>query len=207
MRIDFKAHTFLLWAVIAALAAASSGSAQTKATIAGTNTRDMPRPELALQYNFVRSNAPQGGCGCFHLNGGSATIAWPETDGHLAIVGDVTVTHGGSILGTNQDLLLTVVTAGLRYKPAFTYRHVQVYGQALIGLAHAGGFITRSTTQAATSAGTVFAANVGGGADLALSRRFAIRLVEANYLVTTFYNGGNNHQNILRLGSGVVLRW
>jgi hypothetical protein len=32
-------------------------------------------------------------------------------------------------------------------------------------------------------------------------------LVEADYLVTTFDNGSNNHQNNLRVGAGVVLRF
>jgi hypothetical protein len=32
-------------------------------------------------------------------------------------------------------------------------------------------------------------------------------MIEADYLVTTIDNGANNHQNILRISSGVVLRF
>jgi peptidoglycan-associated lipoprotein len=34
-----------------------------------------PRAELALGYTYMHSNAPPCGCGCFNLNGGSATVA------------------------------------------------------------------------------------------------------------------------------------
>ena len=43
--------------------------------------------------------------------------------------------------------------------------------------------------------------------DLRASRRFAVRLIEADYLLTTFDNGTNNHQNNLRVSAGVVLHF
>jgi hypothetical protein len=49
--------------------------------------------------------------------------------------------------------------------------------------------------------------NVGGGLDLRLSPRVSLRLVEANYLVTTFDNGVNDHQNIRRLSAGLVVHF
>jgi len=57
------------------------------------------------------------------------------------------------------------------------------------------------------NAGSAFAANLGGGVDWRASRRFSVRLLEADYLVTTFDNGVNDHQNSLRLGAGVVMRF
>jgi outer membrane immunogenic protein len=202
MRIDLKAHAFLLLTVIAALTSGFTANAQ---AIAKAN--DDHHPELALEYNFVRSNGPPSGCGCFHLNGGSVTFAWPEVHGHLAIVADLSVIYGGSILGSNQDLTLTAVTGGTRYMPSLTFWHIQPFGQALIGLAHSSGSITQANASTGYNLGTVFAANLGGGADLPVSRRFAMRLIDAEYLVTTFANGGSNHQNNLRLGAGLVVRW
>ena len=38
-----------------------------------------------------------------------------------------------------------------------------------------------------------------------MNPRFSVRLVEADYLLTTFDNGSNNHQNNLRISAGVVL--
>jgi hypothetical protein len=40
---------------------------------------------------------------------------------------------------------------------------------------------------------------------LGLNQRFSVRLVNADYLVNPFNNGGNNHQNILRIGAGVAI--
>jgi hypothetical protein len=34
-----------------------------------------------------------------------------------------------------------------------------------------------------------------------------VRLAEADYLLTTFDNGTNNHQNNLRVNAGVVVRF
>jgi hypothetical protein len=51
------------------------------------------------------------------------------------------------------------------------------------------------------------AANLGGGIDLRLSRRFSYRLAEADYMLTTFNNGANNHQNNLKIGTGAVVHF
>ena len=51
------------------------------------------------------------------------------------------------------------------------------------------------------------ACNLGGGIDLKASRRFSVRLVNADYLVTTFDNGTNNHQNNLRISAGPVIHF
>jgi hypothetical protein len=57
------------------------------------------------------------------------------------------------------------------------------------------------------NAGAAFASNLGGGFDLNLNRRFSIRIIEADYLVTTFNNGANNHQNNTRISAGVVIHF
>jgi hypothetical protein len=49
--------------------------------------------------------------------------------------------------------------------------------------------------------GSAFAGPAGGGFDLELHHHFAIKLVQADYLVTTFSNGSTNHQNDLRLSA------
>ena len=43
--------------------------------------------------------------------------------------------------------------------------------------------------------------------DLGVNQRFSLRLTEADYLVTTFDNGVNNHLNILRIGAGVAIHF
>jgi opacity protein-like surface antigen len=59
-----------------------------------------------------------------------------------------------------------------------------------------------------------FAMTVGGGLDIKLNKRFAVRLVQAEYLYTRFGNScqfaicsENNNQNSFRLKSGIVMSW
>jgi opacity protein-like surface antigen len=59
-----------------------------------------------------------------------------------------------------------------------------------------------------------FAMTVGGGMDYKINKKFALRLVQAEYLYTHFGNGcefaicsNNNNQNSFRLKSGIVMSW
>jgi opacity protein-like surface antigen len=67
----------------------------------------------------------------------------------------------------------------------------------------------------ATSASkNAFALSVGGGFDIKLSKKVALRVVQAEYLYTRFGNdcpfavcSNNNNQNSFRLKSGIVVGW
>ena len=200
MRISFKATAALLLAMTAV-------SARPAAAQAAPTPEKPLRGELALDYTYLRSNAPPGGCTCFNLNGGSVTLAWPVKQGSFAAVGDIAVAHAGAIAGSGYSLTLSTFTIGARYLPRVGKSPVQPFGQALVGLAHSSGSLVQGNSPAAANAGAAFAANLGGGLDLRVSRRFSIRLVEADYLLTTVDNGSNNHQNNLRINTGVALRF
>lgn len=196
-------------ALLLTLAAVSS-----RPTVAQTPTvqpepvGDKPfRAELALGYSYLHSNAPPGGCGCFNLNGGNATFAWPVKSGSFALVGDVAIAHAGTVSSTGDGLTLSTFTAGGRYLPKLGHSPLQPFGQALIGLAHSSGTLVEETNPGAGNAGAAFASNFGAGLDLRANPRFSIRLVEADYLLTTFDNGSNNHQNNLRISAGVVVHF
>lgn len=165
-------------------------------------------PELSLQYTYLRSNAPVAQCGCFSPQGGSASFGVPLSGGHFSLAGDVTVGHAGKISPHDFDLTLTTFTAGVRYRPGFAMGPLVPFGQALAGGAHASGSLVSGNTPAAGSS-VVFASKVGGGLDLKLGAEshFYWRAVEADYLVTLFHNGQNDHQNILRLSTGLVIHF
>jgi outer membrane immunogenic protein len=200
MRIGIKV-TFFLLSVMAALS-----SAQLAANAQSATPTPQVRAEIAFDYSFLRSNAPPGGCGCFNLNGGSATFAWLLHQGRFALVGDATLAQAGSVSTDDFNLTLGSYTAGIRYRPRLS-RSLQPFGQVLVGIAHAGGSLVHGPTSSVSNAGASFASNVGGGVDLRITPHFAIRLAEADYLVTTFKNGDNDHQNNLRLSTGVVFRF
>jgi len=198
-------HTFVPLLTIAAVSA-SQALAQGSVQPAAPAEKPL-RSELALDYSYLHSNAPPAGCGCFNLNGGSATFAWSIQPGKWDLVGDVVSTHAGNVSAAGYSLTLSAFTAGVRYLPRFGRSPLQPFGQVLLGLAHSSGTLVQSPNAEATNAGAAFAANVGGGLDLGASRRFSIRLLETDYLLTTFDNGSNNHQNNLRISAGVVIHF
>jgi len=178
MRVRTKALSALLFtiAVVSALSEAAQGQASTAPA-----AQSPRRVELALDYTFIHSNAPPGGCGGFNMNGGSATFAWPVKSGHFAIVGDLNI--DGSASGNTAsgfNLTLGAYTVGTRYLPPVHHFPIQPFGQALFGAAHASGSLVKGKTPAANDATTAIALNLGGGADLRVNRTFSIRIAEAD---------------------------
>jgi outer membrane immunogenic protein len=199
MRIGIKATLFLL-SVMAALFTAQ--------VVAQPAVQPTPtRADLALDYTFLRSNAPPGDCGCFNLNGGSATFGWRIGQSHFALVGDVTVAEAGKISSNGLGLILSTFTVGARYQFRLAHSPLHPFGQILAGAAHGSGSLVDGQNPSVSNSGGTFAGNAGGGVDLNLTHRLSIRLVEADYLATTFSNGNNDHQNNLRLSSGVVFHF
>jgi outer membrane immunogenic protein len=160
-------------------------------------------PEIAFQYNFVRSNAPPASCDCISMNGGSVSATKPMATGRYAFAFDAGFVHGST---RGYDLLLSTFTAGLRYRPA-PHARWNPYGQFLTGVSHAGGSLVQGSSPAATDPPLLIAGLVGGGLDRRLNSRWSVRLVEANYFFTTFSNGVNDHQNNLRISTGLIYRF
>jgi outer membrane immunogenic protein len=110
------------------------------------------------------------------------------------------VYHGVS----GQSLVLTSYTVGPRYALA-KHHHFQPFGQLLVGGVHAGGSFAAGAGGFRGSANSV-AVLAGGGLDLVLNRHFSLRTFQADYYLTHFSNGVNNHQNNLRISAGVFFR-
>ena len=77
----------------------------------------------------------------------------------------------------------------------------------LAGIGHSSGSLVEVQGSARGNAGAAFAGSVGGGLDLRAGHRFSLRLIEAQYLATTFDNGVNNHQNNLHISAGIVVHF
>jgi len=184
-----------------ALAGATALAQAPAAAIARQN-----QTEVAAEYTYAHANAPPAQCGCFSANGGSVSFAQPFVSGRYAFVFDATIVHGSNISPGNVGVTLDAFTAGGRYRPLPLARW-NPFGEALVGVAHAGGGLVSGDTPAARDPGLLFAANIGGGLDRRLDRHWSLRLFEADYLVTTFRNGVNDHQNNLRVSAGLVYRF
>lgn len=160
--------------------------------------------DLGGTFTYVRTNIVSG-CNCFDTYGGSGEVQVGLSP-HLAILGDVTATHQGSITAARYALTQTVFTAGLRYTPvaASSRFHIQPFGDLLVGGAYTSGSLSPSNTGYG-SAGT-FAFQTGGGLRMPIGHRLSIVPIQAEYLLTTFGNGGDGRQNDLRLSAGILFR-
>jgi len=161
-----------------------------------------PSNEIALDYTYVHTNAPPGGCGCFSMNGGSGSYAYHFGPEFAAVI-EVGAVHASKIDATGLDLTLTSFLGG----PRFYYRRPTArfvpYGEVLLGAVRATGGLAPANAGGAHSA-AVFGSALGGGVELNVSRRMTLRVVQVDYFVTTFNNQVDGHQNNLRVSAGAA---
>jgi hypothetical protein len=108
------------------------------------------------------------------------------------------------------------------FGPRFTYRKWQRLTPFAEGLVGVSNFRFTASSVGLTNAvsSTTFAAAFGGGADYVVKDWLAIRLIEADYVVTRFrelsvdqttgqvsFNGPRRTQNNARASAGIVLRF
>jgi peptidoglycan-associated lipoprotein len=162
-----------------------------------------PTAELALAYSYVYANAPPAGCGCFSMNGGSASFAY-RLSRSFSVVGEAGAVNRGNVDSTGLDLTLSSFLAGPRYSLR-KFARFTPFGQVLLGAAHASGGLAPAQINAGSS--TAFAMAAGGGVDIWLSRRFSLRAFQTDYLLTLLPNRVNDHQNNFRLSTGVIFQF
>jgi hypothetical protein len=158
--------------------------------------------EMAVTYNATE-NKTIGGTD-FLLQGGGVQIEGRLTP-NFGVVADVDGGHIAAIGSTGVGLDLVTATFGPRLTWSPARGRYALYGQALAG----EGFGFNSVfpaTNGATSASNNLVLKMGGGMNLALTPRLAVRLFEADWLRTELPNTGSNVQNDLQIGAGVVLR-
>jgi outer membrane immunogenic protein len=156
--------------------------------------------DLSAGYTYLHANAPPGGCGCFSMNGGSASAAFGLTPS-LSVAADLGVTHAGNILNSTETLTLATYLFGPRYTQRTHVGRVLPYGQVLLGGTHsASNFVFNS-------GGNGFSMLAGGGVDVPFKKHFAWRAVQMDYLLTRIPNGSSNSQNNFRVTTGLVYRF
>lgn len=141
--------------------------------------QDVRKFEIAAVYTAI----PQVlGPTC---HGGGASLAF-NTNSWFSLVGDVGACgRPGNAIGSDTQFTY-LAGAKIAYR-----RKLTPYGQLLIGGAHASGDSTGNGSN-----GNSFAMTLGAGLDLHITDRFAIRLIQPEFLRTS-------HNN-LRLQTGVV---
>ena len=125
-------------------------------------------------------------------------------------------------LGLSVPIPIDTSTYLYLFGPRFTYRkwhRLTPFAEALIGVANSK-FTASSVGLTNAVSSTTFATGFGGGADYAISRGFAVRLLEVDYVPTRFreitvntttgqvgFNGEHRTQNNVRASVGIVLRF
>lgn len=162
-----------------------------------------PEIDLAVTYSAGRSNLTGGDA--FWQQGGAMELSAEVYHG-LGIAANIAGGRASNIDGTGVNLTTVTTTFGPRYTWSPKRRTLAIFGQGLIGEAHGLDSVFPSVTGATTDFDT-FALQIGGGVDLRLWHRFAVRPIQVDWLRTQFPNGTTNVQNNLHLGAGIVFRF
>jgi hypothetical protein len=128
----------------------------------------------------------------------------------LGIAANVTGTHA-NISSSGVGLTLVTTTFGPTYTWAVPHPKdspgpLRFVGESLIGIANGAGSVFPDPSGAQSDASSL-ALQIGGAADLNLSRHFALRLLHADWLRTQLPNASTNVQNTLQLDTGTILRF
>jgi outer membrane immunogenic protein len=160
------------------------------------------RLEVTLSYSTLRSDAIPGGCACFWMQGGKAEFR-AAFSRHVGLVGEIAGTHANSINTAHEEISLVSYLFGPR---VFWHVHrFTPFAQGLIGGVHGFDAIFPSSNNSTVP--DAFALAAGGGMNIDLSRRLALRPFQADYLLTDLPNTAANRQNSLRLGAGIVFKF
>lgn len=186
----------------------------------GPHHRHTPKAELFLGYSYLRAVPTLAeGNRMMWLNGGSANIAY-NFNRYLGVVGDFGVFKDSELRLSTSSPATVADSNGNVYTylfgPRLSFRNESrftPFAQALFGVARASQVTLSGCTNGACillPTESKFAMTAGGGLDIRVHHGFAIRLVQAEYMMTRFadLNTGNSaSQNDMRLSSGIVFRF
>jgi outer membrane immunogenic protein len=181
-------------AVLFALMLALPWALHAQAIPNGSAVDDIGKFELGLNYNYFHANAPPGQCGCFGLNGGSATFLYNLTPAWGAVA-DIALAHANNVDNTSQNITIFNYLFGPRYSVRTSSRFVP-YGEVLFGGAKEDVNIQFAINRNA------FGIAAGGGVTTRLKPRLGITIVQADWIYTRIPNAVNNRQNDVRISTG-----
>ena len=181
----------------------------------GRPSSNTPRVELFGGYSFWRAVPISAGNRIAWTHGGSASVAYNLNDwlGVVADFGGYRVTRSGTVATGIASADGNVFS--YLFGPRLSFRHDRFtpFVQVLFGAANASQVTLSRCTVGCMSlaADDTFAMSAGGGLDLQITRHLAIRLAQAEYLMTRFPDATTNTednvtQNNVRLSAGLLFR-
>ena len=209
------------WMLFVAMALALSASAV---------AQDPPKIEITGDYSYFRYNPSLPALQNRNLNGGGFDASFflrPAIafKADLQFYGGTTFTTTFGALNTNAGFIpagtysangtLKTYLFGPMVKARF--HKFEPFGEVLFGVAHVDAYANLSKVIAATPTATLhvqgnqnpFTLAAGGGVDLPVGKRFAIRIAEVDYVLTRLTNvlTSTNNQNNFRYIAGVQFRF
>jgi outer membrane immunogenic protein len=154
--------------------------------------------ELGFNYTYIRANAPPAACGCFSMGGGGHLVV--NMPHGLSLVADLDATHASKINGTTQSITVFNYLVGPRYSYRTSSRFTP-YVQVLLGGSE------ELSNDAFVQNSNAFAVSGGGGVSRVLTPHLAWNIVEVDYIYSRLPNAVNDHQNDLRVSTGITLRF
>jgi hypothetical protein len=181
--------------------------------------QEAPKAEIFGGYSYLRnsSNGFNGWEGQATVNVGRYFGVTGDVSGHYRTVTAFSPVSGFS--GSANQRLYNFL-----FGPTVTARFNKhaVFGHALFGAAHSslGAGVTIPIIggiSTGVNSATAFAMALGGGVDIGLTRTFAIRPAQVDYLYTRFSSvdalttglssSASGHQNSFRYSAGIVIRF
>jgi hypothetical protein len=203
MRKLIRGKALLVGACILASASAWSQQDNNKAKTAHTSV------DLGVTYAAERAYIAPGNCDCFWFNGGGADLTVTFWKG-LGIAAALTGDHASNVApGVDISKISYMFGPRYTYKPWIlkvrrgSKLHIQVFGEGLFGDAHAFNSSFPTGIGLKSSADS-YAMQIGGGLHVFVSKNFAVRVLQADYVRTALPNGTSDVQDDLRLGFGVT---
>ena len=153
-------------------------------------TQTFPKVEVYGGYSYLDANFSKTSV---TLNGAAFSVA-ENLNSWFGGTLDIS-----SHFGTEAGHKTNMETAS--YGPVFSYRKnkaIVPFGEAMLGVVRgAANYLNISKPE------TRFAVYTGGGVDVRVNDRLAVRVIQADYLMTRFSSA---RQDNVRLSAGVVLR-
>lgn len=166
-----------------------------------------PVAEVGLNYSYARIN-PGGAIPGFNQNGGSGYIEY-NLNRVVGLVADLGAYHNTAINKFDVDN----TTFTYLFGPRFNWRRSRFtpYVQTLVGGARLNTLFDPSlTTAPVASTQNVFAAALGGGIDVNLTRHLVLKPAQLEYFMLQTPSGVQNlsyAQNNLRYSAGIAFRF
>ena len=166
--------------------------------------------DLAVTYDALHTNHITAQS--FWMQGGAVELGARAYRG-LGIAARVEGLHAGPTT-TAEPLSLVTAVFGPRYTIETRSHRYAIFGEGRAGISNGfhslfseGSGPVGAVNAGTTSSSNALAVDVGGGLDVRLNHRFAVRAFRASYLRTQFPNTTTNVQNSFSLSAGLVMRF